>query len=90
MFSDHGNTMSMDITSSCSSHTHSSNSASHTTSMSHVSEKHPRRILDALNILRKRQELWDVAIIVGSTKLCAHRVVLAAASPYFHVSYYDC
>ena len=87
MFGDHtSNTpMSIDITAVC---PQSSNSnITHRSSMSHASEKHPKKMMEAFNVLRKRQELWDVILVVGNTKLFAHRVVLAAASPYFHVRF---
>ena len=78
-----GMPMAIDITSVPSKT--STNTVNHPTSMSHSSEKHPKKMMEAFNVLRKRQELWDVILVVGNTKLFAHRVVLAAASPYFHV-----
>ena len=33
--------------------------------------------------LRQERQLCDVVIHIGSSEFCAHRVVLAAASPYF-------
>lgn len=55
--------------------------------LEYTSEKHPRHILDALNLLRKRRELCDVVLIVGNRKILAHRVVLSAGSPYFHAMF---
>uniref|UniRef100_H2Z133 Kelch-like protein 20 n=1 Tax=Ciona savignyi TaxID=51511 RepID=H2Z133_CIOSA len=78
----------MDITSVCGNRLQAGNTLTNMkASLCHVSDKHPHQILDVLNILRKRQELWDVAIVVGTLKLYAHRVVLAAASPYFHAMF---
>lgn len=48
------------------------------------SEKHPNFLLEHLTYLRKRKELCDVVLIVGSKRLFAHRVVLASSSAYFH------
>lgn len=56
-------------------------------SLSYASDKHPKRLLDILNGLRKNMELWDVCLIVGNSKLYAHRVVLAACSPYFRAMF---
>ena len=90
MYGDHGTgmPMSIDITAVCPKP--STSTVSHPTSMSHSSEKHPKKMMEAFNVLRKRQELWDVILVVGNIKLFAHRVVLAAASPYFHVSCISC
>jgi len=87
MYADPVTPMSIDITSVCGPKVQSSTSMAFSTSMAHTSDKHPRRMMESFNTLRKRQELWDVALVVGSTKLYAHRVVLAAASPYFYVSW---
>lgn len=51
------------------------------------STSHPRLLLESLNVLRKRRELCDVLLIVGSRKLWAHRAVLSACSPYFHAMF---
>ncbi|XP_078493321.1 kelch-like protein 20 [Ciona intestinalis] len=90
MYAERGVPMSMDITSVCGNRLQPVTGitvVNKSSSLRHTSDKHPHQILDVLNILRKRQELWDVAIIVGSLKLHAHRVVLAAASPYFHAMF---
>lgn len=47
------------------------------------SQKHSNLLLDSLSILRKRRELCDIVLIVGNRKIYAHRVLLAAYSPYF-------
>lgn len=51
------------------------------------SETHHRQLLESLNVLRKRRELCDVLLIVGSTKIWAHRAVLSACSPYFQAMF---
>ena len=33
--------------------------------------------------LRRQKQLCDVVIHIGNAEFCAHRVILAAASPYF-------
>ncbi|RWS03726.1 kelch-like protein diablo [Dinothrombium tinctorium] len=53
----------------------------------YTSEKHPRHVLEALNLLRKRRELCDVVLIVGNRKILVHRVVLSACSPYFYAMF---
>ena len=55
--------------------------------LAYTSEKHPRRTLDAVTVLRKHRELCDVVLAVGSRKIYAHRVVLSACSPYFHAMF---
>ncbi|RWS30991.1 kelch-like protein diablo [Leptotrombidium deliense] len=53
----------------------------------YTSEKHPRHVMEALNLLRKRRELCDVVLIVGNRKILVHRVVLSACSPYFYAMF---
>ncbi len=55
--------------------------------LAYTSEKHPRRTLDAVTVLRKHRELCDVVLVVGARKIYAHRVVLSACSPYFHAMF---
>lgn len=55
--------------------------------LEYTSDKHPRHLLETLNVLRKRRELCDVVLIVGSKKIYAHRIVLSACSPYFHAMF---
>lgn len=49
----------------------------------YISDKHSKFLLDSLSILRRRHELCDVILVVGNRKIYAHRVLLAAYSPYF-------
>ena len=44
-------------------------------------------MLEAIEFLRKRRELCDVVLVVGSRKILAHRVILSACSPYFHAMF---
>ena len=53
----------------------------------HTSEKHPRATLAEFNILRRHRELCDVVLVIGMHKIYAHRVVLAACSPYFRAMF---
>lgn len=55
--------------------------------LGYTSDKHPRHILDTVNVLRKHRELCDVVLIVGAKKIFAHRVILSACSPYFHAMF---
>lgn len=53
----------------------------------HQSDKHPKLTFNELNLIRKRQELCDVVLNVGSKKIYAHKVILAACSPYFRAMF---
>jgi kelch-like protein 20 len=55
--------------------------------MAYTSEKHPRSTFSELNLVRKRQELCDVVLLVGNRKIFAHKVILAACSPYFRAMF---
>ena len=55
--------------------------------MRHISDRHPKQLLDTLDALRRCQELCDVVIKAGSKTLFAHRVILAACSPYFRAMF---
>ena len=60
--------------------------ASETGSLSHRL-RHAQSILTALENLRKREELCDVVLKISETEIKAHRVILAAVSPYFNVMF---
>lgn len=55
--------------------------------LAYTSEKHPRSTFSELNMIRKHHELCDVVILVGNRKLFAHKVILAACSPYFRAMF---
>merc|ERR1712141_659880 len=55
--------------------------------MAYGSEKHPKTTFNELNLIRKRQELCDVVLNVGNRKVYAHKVILAACSPYFRAMF---
>lgn len=44
---------------------------------------HSKDLVNALKFLRQDEDLCDVVLRVGSTSISAHKVVLAASSPYF-------
>ena len=44
---------------------------------------HSKDLVIALKSLRGDEDLCDVVLKVGSTSISAHRVILAASSPYF-------
>ncbi len=46
-----------------------------------------RSTLTELNLIRKLHDLCDVVITVGSRKIFAHKVILAACSPYFRAMF---
>nr|VZH91272.1 unnamed protein product [Spirometra erinaceieuropaei] len=49
----------------------------------YTSDRHSRNSLDSMNQLRKCQELCDVVLVVEPKRILAHRLILAASSPYF-------
>lgn len=50
------------------------------------SENHPQHTTVGLCSLMEHQSLVDIVICCGNNILHAHKVVLAASSPYFRVS----
>ena len=55
--------------------------------LSKSSEKHPRNLLEQINQLRRSNELCDVFLIVGNSKISAHKIILSASSPYFRAMF---
>ena len=49
--------------------------------------RHAQSVLTALENLRNREQLCDVVLKVAETEIKAHRVVLAAVSPYFNAMF---
>ena len=49
--------------------------------------QHAQSLLTALERLRNREELCDVTLKIAETEIKAHRVVLAAVSPYFNAMF---
>ena len=49
--------------------------------------QHAQSLLAALERLRTREELCDVTLKIAETEIKAHRVVLAAVSPYFNAMF---
>ena len=49
--------------------------------------QHAQSVLSALENLRRREELCDVVLKVAEREIKAHRVVLAAVSPYFNAMF---
>lgn len=49
--------------------------------------KHPKEALDIMSTLRRLTKLCDVTLLVGEEKCLAHKIVLAAASPYFRAMF---
>ncbi|ESP01319.1 hypothetical protein LOTGIDRAFT_157498 [Lottia gigantea] len=49
--------------------------------------KHPKEALEIMNILLRTNKLCDVTLAVGEEKFLVHKIVLAAASPYFRAMF---
>ncbi|XP_041357130.1 kelch-like ECH-associated protein 1 isoform X2 [Gigantopelta aegis] len=45
--------------------------------------KHPKEALDTMKTLQRAHKLCDVTLVVGEDEIPAHKIVLAASSPYF-------
>ncbi|KRY65537.1 Kelch-like protein 20, partial [Trichinella pseudospiralis] len=67
--------------------TSSENAAATVSMMHYISEKHPRAFLEAAQSLQRMCELCDVVIHCGSKQIFAHRLILAACSPYFRAMF---
>lgn len=48
-----------------------------------ISDRHPKSVLENFTILRRNNELCDVLLNVGNSKIRAHKIILCASSPYF-------
>ncbi|KAK8748696.1 hypothetical protein OTU49_015951, partial [Cherax quadricarinatus] len=53
----------------------------------HSTPDHASTALHAMNKLRINTQLCDIELVAGAVSVFAHRVVLAAASAYFHVMF---
>lgn len=51
------------------------------------SQKHSRLMLEQMNELRSESCLCDVTLVIGSTRINAHRLVLASCSNYFRAMF---
>lgn len=50
-------------------------------------EKHSQDVLRAMKAFRGRRELCDIVVHAGSKTLYAHKIVIAACSPYFYAMF---
>lgn len=48
---------------------------------------HSKELLSWLHSLRTNEQLCDVVLNVGESKLLCHKAVLASSSPYFHAMF---
>ena len=55
--------------------------------LSKISDRHPKSLLDQINYLRRSNELCDVWLLVGNSKIPAHKIILSASSPYFRAMF---
>lgn len=55
--------------------------------LSKVSERHPKLLLEQINQLRRSSELCDVCLLVGGSRVYAHKIILSASSPYFRAMF---
>lgn len=53
----------------------------------HVHEAHLREAFQAMHCMQLKGQLCDVRLVAGGQSLLAHRLVLAASSPYFHAMF---
>lgn len=53
----------------------------------YVSQQFPPSLLVNMNVLRETRKFCDVEILCGGKRIQAHRVILAASSPYFHAMF---
>lgn len=52
-------------------------------SLHYTSVNHAYHLVDAINQLRKRQELCDIILNCGDTQISAHKLILSVSTPYF-------
>ncbi|KAG7247816.1 hypothetical protein CRUP_030871, partial [Coryphaenoides rupestris] len=52
-----------------------------------LNPRHMRKAFKVMNELRSQSLLCDVTIVAEDVEITAHRVVLAAGSPYFHAMF---
>ncbi|CAH2300559.1 kelch 2 isoform X1 [Pelobates cultripes] len=52
-----------------------------------VNPRHTRKAFKVMNELRSQNLLCDVTIVAEDVEILAHKVVLAACSPYFHAMF---
>ncbi|XP_015199982.1 kelch-like protein 2 isoform X1 [Lepisosteus oculatus] len=52
-----------------------------------VNSRHMKKAFKVMNELRSQNLLCDVTIVAEDVEIAAHRVVLAACSPYFHAMF---
>lgn len=62
---------------------HSADSDSSSAQYLFTDVAHSKGLVAALRFLRRDEDLCDIVLRVGSTSISAHKVVLAACSPYF-------
>ena len=49
--------------------------------------RHPREALEVMSVLRRTRKLCDVTLVAGEERIQAHKIVLAASSPYFRAMF---
>lgn len=49
--------------------------------------RHPREALEVMSVLRRSRKLCDVTLVAGEERIQAHKIVLAASSPYFRAMF---
>ncbi|KAF2368914.1 BTB/Kelch-associated [Trinorchestia longiramus] len=49
--------------------------------------QHFQRAFDVFNVMRSGNTLCDVVLVAGDVEVTAHKMVLAACSPYFHAMF---
>lgn len=55
--------------------------------LEYCEREHPKNAFKRLNIMRQKGQLCDVSLTVDEREIRAHRIVLAACSPYFEAMF---
>ena len=55
--------------------------------LEYCEREHPKNAFKQLNIMRQKEQLCDVSLTVDEREIRAHRIVLAACSPYFEAMF---
>lgn len=57
------------------------------TSVLFTDAAHNKELLAVFSSLREQEELCDVTLCLGNSRISAHKIVLAGSSPYFRAMF---